>query len=97
MLISLLAFKFYQGGLLRGIERWISSWLLVILIGVVLFLHAALGPLLWGRSIQELSDRFWLLPMLFLPLSLLRLLSSNLVSELSPMLLIIFHKALILG
>ena len=95
MLIVLLIFKLYLG-LLSERYSGICNWLWVILIRVVLLLHAALGLLLWGY-IRELSDGFWLLFLLLLLLSLLRLLSPDLLSELRPMLLIVFHEALVLG
>ena len=95
MLIVLLVFKLYLG-LLSERDSGICDCLRVFLISVILFLHAALGLLLWG-CIHELRDGFWLLFLLLLLLSLLRLLSPDLLSELRPMLLIVFHEALVLG
>ena len=95
MLIIVLVFKLYLS-LLSERDRVISYWLSIFIIGVFLFLHAALGLFLWG-GIRELSDEFWLLLQLLGFLSLLRLLSPNLLSELRPMLLIVFHEALVLG
>jgi len=94
MLIIVLVFKIYLG-LLSEKDRCISNWLSIFIIRVFLFLHAALGFFLWG-GIRELSDEFWLLLQLLGFLSLLRLLSPDLLSELRPMLLIVFHEALVL-
>lgn len=95
MLIVILVFKLYLD-LLSERYSGISNWLWVFLISVVLLFHAALGLLFWG-CIRDLSDGFWLLLLLLLLLSLLRLLSPDLLSELRPMLLIVFHEALVLG